>query len=365
MAFLSLLTNVARETQESRILDLEIFFGGDGNLCDGAHIICPSTRTLPCIDMVLYLCTHAWLSNLGTCKNDIYFATPPQKLKQVQVTIKQQPGSIQGQFFLPSFVQDPIYMSNISLHFNCKGTYEILSCIGWFCNKTNGLDAFLNNKKTAFRKQAISFFQCAMSSCARIKSVKIFMDKKKKEDTHDLIHTLKAVTSCLALHTKKKSDSEYFLHPEHKIIRSFACLMMAVMRLSGHLVILNDPIPQIFEYSSSGKILSALFYEDFRVDPDYKEQELVACANSMVWGTGCSSFGCPVSVCMSALPEEAIRESLHAYGDHEHFGSLCCCWDCFYSCISILLAEGAIDSADEVKGVTYRSHPFVFIAPNN
>jgi hypothetical protein len=276
-----------------------------------------------------------------------------QKLKQIRTHGLE--------FFV--FAYDLVFLTTTSLQCNCNGTYELLACIGSFCNKTRGLDAFLVGRTDVICKKLLCFFEGALDCCARIKSLKVLLDRKLEEGRGDLILTLKAVTSYLALRIKRKSNAEYFQHPEHAIVRTFACWMMAAMRLSGYLLILNDPQPQIFEFSSVGKITSAQFYEDYMIDPSYKDEQLVACANSVVWGTGCSSFGCPVSVRMSILPQEAMSQSLHAYGDHEYYGSLCCCWECFRSIIPILLAEGAIESAEQVKGVTYTGCPFVFIAP--
>jgi len=67
---------------------------------------------------------------------------------------------------------------------------------------------------------ASAYHQCVLNT--KIKSVDLFLQQRKLEGESDLALLVKAVAVFLKIQVDKKTDTEYFDHPEHKIIRAFA-----------------------------------------------------------------------------------------------------------------------------------------------
>lgn len=353
--FMNLLTNVSKEIQEARLAEFHVVLGTDGQFCDASLVISKHTIKLPAIRTVVDMCWELWLHK---CGEQASIVTPSPSLKMITHML----ATTSSAFCLSDLNENAVSLFTISMASSCKGTQELLHYIIEFCTGTKGMYTFLERKSDEMQGRVLEFIEFAFCVITKIKSIDLFLQQKKLEGESDPALLIKAIAVLLKLHVEKKTDSDYFNHPEHMIIREFVCAVFGVMAFCGSAIFLEETNALTFEFQETGEFSSCRFYEDRLNDPNYKEDEVLNCANSLTWGTGCSTIGCPVSVMMSSLPPVAVKESVRAFGESDFWGMPTCSWLCYHSAVDIMMTEGVIENKDEVKSVQYKECGLIFIS---
>jgi len=153
-------------------------------------------------------------------------------------------------------------------------------------------------------------------------------------------------------------------------LRSFACVLVAIMRVCGHAVFLGESTPQIFSRMTTAESATCEFLHDLQFSSKRIAPKVtIPCANHLTWGTGTfglddgDTIGCPVSFDVECFTEEAKTQSIRSYRDHEFFGSPCCDRHCYESAVAIWVARGKLKSASSVRMRSYALCDAVFIHP--
>lgn len=359
--FLNLLTNISKETKEAREAEFHMVLGSDGQFCDSSQVISKHTIKLPGVCTVVDMCWELWMQKCGEQALTL-IPSPLLKVQSVQKSSTQQLADAGSDLCVPDLSGKPVSVFAINMAPSCKGTQDLLHYIIEFCTATKGMYNFLEHKSDAVQMRVLEFIEFAFCVVTKIKSIDLFLQQRKLEGESDLALLVKAVAVLLKIQVEKKTDTEYFDHPEHKIIRAFACAVFGAMAFCGSAIFLEETNALTFQFDDSGDFISCRFYEDYLSDPNYKQDEVLNCANSLTWGTGCSTVGCPVSIMMSSLPPAAVEESVRAFGDSEFWGMPTCCWPCYHSAVTIMIAEGVIENKNEVKPAQYQGCGLIFIA---
>ena len=362
--FLNLLTNVSKEIKEAREAEFHVILGKDGKFCDSSLVISNHTIQLPGIRTIVDMCWELWIQKCAE-HTQMVIPSPSIKFQSLQKSITYQKltdADARSDLCLSDLNDSAVSIFAINMAPSCKGTQDLLHYIIEFCTGTKGLYNFLEHKSEEVQVRVLEFIEFAFCVITKIKSVDLLLQQRKLEGESDLALLIKAVAVFLRFHIEKKPDSEYFNHPEHMIIRAFACALFGAMAFCGSAIFLEETNALTFEFEESGAFTSCRFYEDYLSDPNYKKDEVLNCANSLIWGTGCSTFGCPVSIMMSSLPPAAVKESVRAFGESDFWGMPTCSWLCYHSAVTVMIAEGVIENKEEVKPVQYSGCGLIFIA---